>query len=135
MANVEELKAREKAELEVFDLESLIVDGSDALIPITIEFPTKNGNVEAGAMIKPVTSVDYNNAVRLAMEANDNTILLGELLELGLYTRSGDKFPEQLIEKMPAGVALKIAEEINRVSGIETDEAVNDKLVENLMGF
>ena len=51
---------------EIFNLESLITDGADARVPIEIDFPTKNGKKKAAAMIRPLTNVEWNNALRIS---------------------------------------------------------------------
>jgi len=89
----------------------------------------------ASALIKPLTSVEYDNAVRLGMNKRTDNILAIEILKRGLFTTDGNNFPIELIEKIPAGVAMKLVEKIHAVSGISINEDENEKLMETLVGF
>ena len=112
MEDVSKLQEKELIALsddEVFDLESLITDGTDAKVPITIKFPTRDGRtVKAAAMIRPLNSVEWNNSTRLNRSKSEKTTNEIELLKKALYTKDGKPFPKDLIEKIPAGVVLEI---------------------------
>lgn len=137
MEDVSKLQEKELIALsddEVFDLETLITDGADAKIPITIKFPTSEGKVvKAAAMIRPLTSIEWNNCVKLNRSKNDKSNNEVDLLEKALYTKDGKQFPKDLIKKIPAGVVLEIVNEISRISGIDTEQ--NIKLAKEMMGF
>ena len=139
MADIEKLQAEELANLneneEIFDLESLVTDGADARIPITVEYPKKDGTmVKAGAMIRPLTNVEWNNATRLNRK-NTGTTNEVELVKIGLYTQKGEQFPPQLVEKLPAGLIVKIVEHLAEVSGIDLYNKRNLKIAKDMMDF
>lgn len=139
MTDIEKLQAEELANLneneEIFDLESLVTDGADARIPITVEYPKKDGTmVKAGAMIRPLTNIEWNNATRLNRKNNGTTNEV-ELVKIGLYTKKGEQFPPQLVEKLPAGLILKIVEQLAEVSGIDLYNKRNLKIAKDMMDF
>ena len=139
MTNIDELQANEIASLEedeIFDLESLITDGVNAKIPIVIEFPNKNGEmVKAAAMIRPLSNIEWNNAVRLNRGPNSGTTNDVELVKKGLYTKNGDPFPPELVEAIPAGVLMNILKKIAEISGLELFNEENLKFAKDVMGF
>lgn len=139
MTNTDELLQQEieslSAEEEIFDLESLITDGVDAKIPIVIEFPKDGKMVKAGAMIRPLTIVEWNNATRLQRRPSENTTNEIELVKKALYTRKGEEFPPDLVDKFPTGVVLELVKQIARISGVELNSKENIKMAKELMGF
>lgn len=139
MTDIEKLQAEELANLseneEIFDLESLVTDGADVRIPITVEYPKKDGTMtKAGAMIRPLTNTEWSNATRLSRKNSATTNEL-ELVKLGLYTKKGEQFPPELVEKLPVGLIQKILEEIARVSGIDLYNKRNLKIAKDMMDF
>ena len=133
-----DLKAEElemlSEEEEIFNLESLITDGVDARIPITIEFPTKNGTKKAAAMIRPLSNIEWNNATRIARK-NFTTSNEVELLKQALYTKEGEPFPKELVPKLPNGVVLKLVKLLGEISGIEVTKESLEMAREMLAGF
>lgn len=135
MDNIEKTKQEElehlQQENEVFDLETLIVDGDDAKIPITFIYPNTNKTV--GAMIRPVNTREYNLILKKSEKLGLQFLV--EMLKIALYKMDGSPFPEELIGKLPAGVCAEIVEKINEVSGIKTNENDLNKLNSELLGF
>lgn len=135
MDDIEKTKQEElehlQQENEVFDLESLIVDGDDAKIPITFIYPNTNKTV--GAMIRPVNTREYNLILKKSEKLGLQFLV--EMLKIALYKMDGSPFPEELIGKLPAGVCAEIVEKINEVSGIKTNENDLNKLNSELLGF
>ena len=130
----EELENLEKKEEEViYDLESLILDGVDSKIPIVIDFPTSNGIKKVGALIKPLTAVEWNNAIRLANKLKDSTSEI-EIVKIGLFSKDGEAFSYDLIMKMPSGVVKDIFYKIADVSGVKFSEQ-EIGILEAMMGF
>ena len=121
-------------EEEIFNLESLITDGADARVPIEIKFPTKTGTKRAAAMIRPLTNVEWNNAIRIARK-NFTTTNEIELLKIALYTKDGEPFPKELVEKIPNGVVIKLVQILSEISGIEITEENMKMAKEMLKGF
>lgn len=107
---VKELEIEQTEEL--FDLETLITEGVDANIPITIEFP--NGK-KAAAKIKPISTAEF----RSIYNTGDTAEMLVNVLELGLLNKNGDPLPRKLIESLPVGVTSRISEQICEISGLE----------------
>lgn len=141
MTDVNKLKEDELRQLQnddVIDLETLITDGADARFPVRIKFPKKqeDGSVEmvtGGALLRPLTNVEWNNCTRLQRNANDNTTNEVELLKKAMYTTSGDQFPAQLVEQLPNGVVLELVEKLSEISGVDMEK--NRKMVRDMVGF
>lgn len=134
MANIEELKQEELEQLnETSSLESLITEGADLRIPITFDFPTANGVKKASAIIKPLTTVEWENAQSYAMKHKKDFVL--KILEKGLLNDDGEQLPFELIKKMPIGVATEIYKRIADVSGIKQDKDEQYRLTKELLGF
>ncbi len=130
----EELENLEKKEEEViYDLESLILDGVDSKVPIVIDFPTSEGVKKVGALIKPLTAVEWNNAIRLANKLKDSTSEI-EIVKIGLFSKDGEAFSYDLIMKMPSGVVKDIFYKIADVSGVKFSEQ-EIGILEAMMGF
>lgn len=127
MANIGKI---EKNDLEVFELEQLITNGIEEKIPIEIEYK----NQKFGAMIRPLTSVEWNNATQRGQNRQETNTEI-ELLKIGLFNKDGSRFPEKLISKLPAGVSSTIMKELARISGVNFDSEENIKLVRKIMGF
>lgn len=135
MVNIDELKQKEienitNEELEVFELESLITNGIEEKVPIEITYQNKT----FGAMLRPLTSVEWNNATTKANNTL-NTNVEVELLKIGLYNKDGTPFPKELISKLPAGISSQLMKELGRISGVNFDSEENIKLVRKIMGF
>lgn len=129
--------AKKNKELEVNTktrtLESLILEGENTQIQITIEYPTSNGTVPVGAIIKPINSVDWNNLFQqYGQDANKFNIAT---LAKGLYTQEGEQLPPELLMKMPAGVVDSILKQIMAISGIQEDKEEQQRMIRELMGF
>ena len=96
---------------ELFDLETLITEGADAIIPITIEFP--DGKC-AAAKIKPISTAQFRS-----LYTEDKAELIVNILEISLLNKNGEHLSRDLIEAMPLGVSSRISEQICVVSGLE----------------
>lgn len=125
-------------ETEILDLETLIVDGANARIHVEVDFPVyKNGEVhhkKYGAIIKPLPSNEFTNATQIGLK-NPDTDVNTEIVKKGLCTKNGDIFPVEVVEKLPVGVIIKLAEKICEVSGIEQNKDDQAELVREVMGF
>ena len=123
---------------DVLGLEQLIVDGADARVPLEIEFPVyKNGKQEKKkylVIIKPLRSSELNNATQIGLKSS-YTDVNTEIVKLGLITKDGEPYPEEVVEKLPAGVINKLTEHICEISGLNTDKEANAKLIKEMMGF
>ena len=134
MVNIEELKQEELEQLnETSSLESLITEGADLRIPITFDFPTANGVKKASAIIKPLTTVEWENAQSYAMKYKKDFVL--KILEKGLLNDDGEPLSFELIKKMPIGVATEIYKRIADVSGVKQDKDEQYRLTKELLGF
>lgn len=142
MTDVNKLKEEELAMLsneeeEIFDLESLVTDGADAKIPIVIKYPKDGKTVKAGALIRPLTNVEWNNATRLSRNQKLVTKTTNEieLVKMALYTRNDEQFPAKAVEALPNGVILELVKQIAHISGVEINSEENIKLAKEMMGF
>lgn len=124
---------KNEEDVELFNLEDLIIQGKDSKIPITIEFPINGEVKKAEALIKPLTSSEWNNCVRQSMGFKNNINYL--ITKYGLMTKDGKQFPEELLKYAPSGVIEEIGEQISIISGFNRNEEDNKELVKDLMGF
>ena len=144
MVDVDELKQNEVNELtnvdtdfddEIYDLESLILDGTDTRVPVIITYPKEDGTlVKASAKIRPVTNAEWNYAIKAGMK-NDKFSSELEVVTNCLYTKDEKPFPRKLISSLPSGVVTELANEIVRISGINVKQEDGLKMAKELMGF
>lgn len=121
---------------EAMELETLILQGNKAQIPIIIDYPTADGKIsQVACKIRPLNNIEWNNAIQKGFQNSYETNSNIEIVKRGLLTKDGDGFPPELVEKMAGGVVNTIAEEIARVSGIKFDKEENIKYAKELMGF
>lgn len=131
---VEELKEQEINELnETLTLESLITEGAELQIPITFDFPTKNGMKKASAIIRPLTASEWENAQNYAIKNKKDFTL--KILEKGLLNNDGKPLDFKLIKMMPFGVANELYTRIADVSGVKENREEQYELTKELMGF
>ena len=114
---------------EFFDLEALITEGTDAKVPITIEFP--NGK-KAKALIRPVLAEDLKI---IGFNFDNPFAVMTEILKIALLNSNGEPLPEKLVDGLPAGLPIKISQEIFKISGIETNPEDTGQLKEDLESF
>lgn len=132
---IENIKGQDNAmDEELYDLESLILDGAEARIPVIIEYPSPSGIKKFGAKLKPLTDVDVNNAIR-SMKRNKGSSIRIEYLKRGLYTKDDKPFPSELIKQMYTGVATELYNKLCEISGIKFDKEEQKELMDDLMGF
>lgn len=115
---------------EVFDLETLITEGTDAYVPLKFKYPNTDKTV--GVYIKPVTSQEFVNATRLG----ENNIFIN-VVAMALFGQNKKQIPIEIIQKLPAGVVIELYKKIAEISGIPTEQndEVNKEMVDKLMGF
>ena len=114
-------------EEDYYDLETLITEGTDAHVPIEVEFP--NGK-KAQALIKPISTGEFQSIYN-----GDAAKLLINVLSHSLMNKKGEPLSHTLIEAMPVGLPAKIVEQIFKISGIETNPEDAEKLKEELELF
>ena len=138
MTDIDKLKKDELNELNnTQDLQSLILEGVDARIPVEVEYITKTGEfAKAGAKLKPLSDTEVQNALRTARKVSDTTFNL-ELLRKGLFDLNGEPFPFEVLKLMNSGVVNSLANKLAEISGIELDpdDATSKQFAEDLMGF
>ena len=118
-----------KNEDEFFDLETLITEGTEAKVPIVIEFP--NGK-KAKALIRPVLAEDLKI---IGFNFDNPFAVMTEVLKIALLNSNGEPLPEKLVDGLPAGLPIKIAKQIFEISGIETKPEDAGQLKEDLESF
>lgn len=126
---MEELNFNNNNDDEYFDLEELITEGTDAKVPITIEFP--NGK-KAKALIKPILAEDLK---KVNFDFDEPFDVVVEILKMSLFNSKGDQLSEKIINGLPAGLPMKISTEIFKISGIEINPNNAGKLKEDLESF
>lgn len=138
MSNLEQVKKEELETLsendEVYDLETLILEGEKARIPIQIDYPKGETTVPVTAILKPITNVEVQNALAVTRSVRDTTLNI-EILKVGLFTKNNEPFPQELLYKMPTGVVDAISEKLMAISGVRTDKESENEIVEKLLGF
>lgn len=124
---------------EVYDLETLITDGKDARFPVQFKYPKQNEDgtlrmVTAGALIRPLTNIEWNNAAKMKRSPNSKTTNEVELLKKAMYTKDGKQMPPELVEAIPNGVVIELVKLVSEVSGVDYEG--NLKMAKDLMmGF
>ena len=125
------------AELEidekVFTLESLITEGADLQIPITFNYPTKNGLKKVSAIIRPLTSAEWEECTNYAIRNKRDFAI--KVLEKGLLNDDGKTIPVELLKQMPVGVVNELYTRIGDISGVKQDKQEQYELTKELLGF
>lgn len=118
-------------QVEILNLETLITSGTETIIPITIEYMGKTFS----ANIRPINSIENNNAVQRYMQNKESIAL--NTVKYALLKDDGTRYTLEELKKIPTGVIDKIYEKITEVSGIETDNNSVDQeaIINKLMGF
>lgn len=114
---------------EYFDLETLITEGTEAKIPIIIEFP--NGK-KAKALIKPILAEDLKT---VNFDFDKPFEVIAEILKMCLFNSKGEQLSEKFINGLPAGLPMEIGMEIFKISGIEINPNKSGQLKEDLQSF
>ena len=121
------------------DLESLIVDGANARIPIEVEFPIyhEDGTLTyetRGAVIKPLKSHELTNASQIGLRLDDSDVNT-EIVKAGLCRKDGSAYPPGVVESFPAGVISALANKILDVSGVKPDKKAAEEYMKMIAGF
>lgn len=127
-------------EEEIFDLETLITGGTDVKYNVVIQFPKQEADgtfrsVKASAIIRPLNNVEWNNALTIGFNKAYNTSAEVEIVKKGLFTKSGEQFPSDLIDDMDAGVVTQLARKIADISGVSLNREVSTDFIKDLVGF
>lgn len=108
-----------KITVESTSLEDLLIMGDDKLINCSIEYPTENGTIQSKIKIKQLTMKELKN---LDIDPNKTDIKTSiEILKKSLYRQDETPFSQELILKLPVGVANAISTKILELSGVEKD--------------
>ena len=146
MTNIDELQEKElneineNSEFDLNELEDLILSGTEARIPILIEYPyfnKKTGTVETAkytAKLRPLTTTEVNNARRSTSKIKGTSFEV-ELLKRALYTKEDKLFKPTVISAMKAGVINNLVETLLDISGIKVDKEEQEAYARELMGF
>ena len=122
-----------------FDLETLIVDGAKARIPIEVEFPIyhEDGTMtyeKRGAVVKPLKSHELTNASQIGLRVDDTDVNT-EIVKAGLCRKDGSAYPPGVVESFPAGVITALANKILDVSGVKPDKKATEEYMKMIAGF
>lgn len=99
-------------------LEQAITEGSSALIPYEFEYPNTDLSVEV--KLKPITNPELQEVTQ-ASELSGRSLDI-ELLAIAMFNTDGSSFERELLEKLPAGVVLKLSFKIMDISGMDVEE-------------
>lgn len=114
---------------EYFDLEELITEGTNAKIPIVIEFPDGR---KSKALIRPILAEDLK-LVNFDFDKPFDMVV--EILKMCLFNSKGEQLSEKFINGLPGGLPMKIGEQIFKISGIEINPNNSGQLKEDLESF
>lgn len=112
---------------EIFDLETLITDGTESFIPLKFVFPGTDKTV--GVFIKPVLTREFANA------ANSPGFILSNVVKIALYDRNKNLVSPQVVDNLPAGVVMELYKKIAEISGIPIDNDAAEDIMNRFMGF
>lgn len=127
---MDELKINE--ETNFVSLEQAITEGANALIPFEFEYPNTDLSVEV--KLKPITNPELQNILQENQLSGASLDI--ELLSIAMFNPDGSCFEKELLEKLPAGVVLKIVYKIMDISGMDVDELNQHKTsTSQLPGF
>ena len=129
--NKKELEINE--EEKVFRLEEILVEGTKLEVPITFDYPTKDGVVPVSAIIRPISTLQWNTALK--KHSKNLTYFAIEILGIGLLSTEGEPIDKGLIATLPTGVADDILKQIEDLSGIKQNKEEQYALTKELMGF
>ena len=131
----QETSADEELEILDFDLETLTLEGKDAVIERTIEFYDIRDNKKKKMRInvRPLTKKEKTEIERRLGKKNSKLNLEELLCEKGLLDKDGMRYDINQIRKLPSGVVANIAQEIRYISGEFTDR-FEDKAITELFG-
>ncbi|MBR0369697.1 MAG: hypothetical protein IJH63_03095 [Methanobrevibacter sp.] len=121
-------------EPKILKLEELLVDGVEVEVPITFDYPTANGIVPVSAIIRPLTTVEWEEATTKSIR-NDNKGFTLEIIGKGLLNDDGEPLNPELLKGMPIGVVNEIYKQVADISGIREDKEEQYRLTRELMGF
>lgn len=125
----QELKELEQ-DNKVATLESLITAGTDAKIPIIVEYLGSAYTVD----VKPLNAVEMNY-IQTKWFSNKDSITLNMCLK-GMLKPDGSNFSEDELLALPNGVIQQIADKINEISGnVVSDDEKQNELLEKILGF
>lgn len=114
---------------EVFDLETLIVEGTDAYVPLKFVYPNTDKTV--GVFVKPITTTEFMN-----MTQTEGNMFI-KTLRVTLFNRDKEPFKEELLQQLPAGVVMELYRKVAEISGIQLEEnkQTTQEILDRLMGF
>lgn len=119
---------------ELSRLQSLILDGAKARIPIIIDYPKEDGTTEELALkIRPITDVEFSNAMRLFRDTGTSFRI--ECLKKALYTKDDKQLPASLVQAMHSGVIAALYDKLSEISGIKANREDQQALVDEMLGF
>ena len=126
----EEIERLSKEE-EIFELEQLIIAGKDLKIPITFIYP--NTDKKVGAVIKPLTSNEWDKCTKRASKFKTSFQL--EIVNVGLMDINEKPIPRTLIEEMPQGTIAELYNKIAEASGVHESREDMIEATKQIMGF
>lgn len=96
----------------IVSLEQAIIEGTDALIPFTFEFPETDLTVEVG--LKPITL----SVLREAPSNLSDTEVVYHILGEAVFNMDGTAINNEVLSKVPVGILNQIINRISEISGL-----------------
>ena len=116
---------------ELIDLEQLLTAGTEVRIPITFTYP--NTDKKVGAVIKPLTSNEWNRCMKRMVKFDSSFQL--EIVKVGLMNMNEEPIPSKLIEILPQGAINEIYQKIAEASGVHESTEDMIEATKKIMGF
>lgn len=125
-----ELTPEQQEALELNTIESLIIAGTDHIIPITISYMGKKFSVN----IRPLNAVEYNTIQNNYVKNKTSPELA--ICVKGMLKADESHFTREELLNLPGGVVTAIANEINAISGQTAGPDIDqNQIVRDIMGF
>ena len=125
----------EEEEISDFNLEALIVEGTDAIIERKIEYFDTDAQKtrKMKIYVQPLAHAEWERMARLTGKKSKKSI--EELVcSKGLVEPDGMEIPLSAIRRMQKGVVSSAYEEIKIVSG-QTNDRFEEKFIEKISDF
>lgn len=132
-------KIEENTPLDDFDLETLIVEGTDAAIERKIDYfnPKTQKQGKMAVRLKPVSNIEWTKVEgAVSKNKNKNKIIdfRSRIVAKSLLDKNNELVPISLIYKMGKGTIGNIYEEVKIISG-QFEDKTEDKIIEKMVDF
>ena len=134
--NEEEIPDEEIESLDDFDLEMLIVNGTDEPVQREIKFYNHKAKktMKMPVYLRPVSHGIWSKATKDAIKKNSNKNIEELICSQGWVDKDGLVIPLTKIRGMQKGVVTAVYEEIKIISG-QTEDRFEEKYLQKISDF